>query len=364
MDGHQRHLDARDQRHQHTSDHTPDDSELPHQLVAELRPRADGGQRRRWSRHQWAGGCRRGHAATSGVAVPSSAVDIGPDVVMAEDNTLGEFSPFQGRIYVAFVGYIERHRQRHQEPRQQHRHLPVVLRRRRPDLEHRGRGQRRHGRRGRRHRSRTRPITSDEFTGHSQYQPEIAVDPTTGTVVLSWRDARNDPANTLVATYIADQHRRRQHLQRPDLRQPPVHRRRRHHRPDGRPGPGGRQRDDRGQRRQRRLRLRQLDGPGRVRRPGLPGVGRQLRRGHRSSTPPPSPAMPCPSTSGRWSSRPGRGSSTAPWGRSRCRTGGLDGYQQAQQLGTLSFTVTFDRPINPPERLGIIHRRRRPGLLP
>ena len=28
------------------------------------------------------------------------------------------------------------------------------------------------------------------------------MDPTTGTVVLSWRDARNDPANTLVATYI------------------------------------------------------------------------------------------------------------------------------------------------------------------
>ena len=29
------------------------------------------------------------------------------------------------------------------------------------------------------------------------------MDPTTGTLVISWRDARNDPANTLVATYIA-----------------------------------------------------------------------------------------------------------------------------------------------------------------
>ena len=36
----------------------------------------------------------------------------------------------------------------------------------------------------------------------------------------------------------------------------------------------------------------------------------------RSSTAPP-PAMPCPSTTGRWSSRRARGSSTAPWGRSR-----------------------------------------------
>ena len=84
---------------------------------------------------------------------------------------------------------------------------------------------------------------NDEVTGRSQYQPEIAVDPTTGTLVLSWRDARNDPANTLVATYITSQHRRRQHLQRPGLRQPRSHGHRRDHRPDGRPGPGGRQRD-------------------------------------------------------------------------------------------------------------------------
>ena len=33
-------------------------------------------------------------------------------------------------------------------------------------------------------------------------QPQVAVDQTTGTVVVSWRDARNDPNNTLVATYI------------------------------------------------------------------------------------------------------------------------------------------------------------------
>ena len=39
------------------------------------------------------------------------------------------------------------------------------------------------------------------------------------------------------------QHRRRQHVQRPDLRQPRLDRHRRHHGPDRRPGPGGRQRD-------------------------------------------------------------------------------------------------------------------------
>ena len=40
-------------------------------------------------------------------------------------------------------------------------------------------------------------------SGRTQFQPEVAVNPTTGTLVVSWRDARNDPANTRVATYIA-----------------------------------------------------------------------------------------------------------------------------------------------------------------
>jgi len=42
----------------------------------------------------------------------------------------------------------------------------------------------------------------DEYNGRSQYQPEIAVDQATGTVVLDWRDARDDAANARVATYI------------------------------------------------------------------------------------------------------------------------------------------------------------------
>ena len=37
--------------------------------------------------------------------VPSSPISIGPGLVMASDNTLGSFSPYEGRIYAAFVGY-------------------------------------------------------------------------------------------------------------------------------------------------------------------------------------------------------------------------------------------------------------------
>ena len=38
-------------------------------------------------------------------ASAASPIGISPGVVMASDNTLGSFSPYQGRIYAAFVGY-------------------------------------------------------------------------------------------------------------------------------------------------------------------------------------------------------------------------------------------------------------------
>ena len=44
-------------------------------------------------------------ASTYSTASAASPVGIGPGVVMAQDNTLGSFSPYEGRIYAAFVGY-------------------------------------------------------------------------------------------------------------------------------------------------------------------------------------------------------------------------------------------------------------------
>ena len=37
-------------------------------------------------------------------AAPSTPNGVGPGLVMAVDNTLGPDSPYQGRIYAAFVG--------------------------------------------------------------------------------------------------------------------------------------------------------------------------------------------------------------------------------------------------------------------
>ena len=39
-------------------------------------------------------------------ASAASPIGISPGVVMASDNTLGSFSPYQGRIYAVFVGYF------------------------------------------------------------------------------------------------------------------------------------------------------------------------------------------------------------------------------------------------------------------
>ena len=138
----------------------------------------------------------------SGLSIPSSPIDIGDGLVMAEDNTLGAYSPYEGRIYAAFVGYIDVTVDGFTNPTS---NTDVFL----TYSDNDG-------------RTWSTPVevnddsgqvdgysggsetnANDEVDGNSQYAPEVAVDPTTGTVVLSWRDARDDPNNTLVATYIA-----------------------------------------------------------------------------------------------------------------------------------------------------------------
>ena len=47
------------------------------------------------------------------------------------------------------------------------------------------------------------PPDGDQVAGRVQFQPEIAVDQATGTLVISWRDGRDDASRALVATYIA-----------------------------------------------------------------------------------------------------------------------------------------------------------------
>ena len=145
-----------------------------------------------------------GTAGAGAVTVPSSPVPVGPGVVMAQDNTIGANSPYEGRIYAAFVGYYNVTVYGLKNPTTNTDifltysddggrtwSTPVEVNNDNGQADGSSGG------------SEFSTRGYDQFTGTSQYQPAIAVDQTTGTVVLSWRDARNDPTNnTLTATYI------------------------------------------------------------------------------------------------------------------------------------------------------------------
>ncbi len=135
-------------------------------------------------------------------AAPSSPTGIGPGLVLAADNTLGSFSPHQGRIYAAFVGYYDITVAGLQNPTS---NTDVFL-------EYSDDGGRSwtfagavnnlSSQKDGYSESQADPNSIDQVTGRSQYMPEIAVDQSTGTVVLSYRDAGYDASNARVATDV------------------------------------------------------------------------------------------------------------------------------------------------------------------
>ena len=141
--------------------------------------------------------------STYATASAASPVGIGPGIVVAQDNTLGGLSPYEGRIYAAFVGYYNITIAGVKNPTD---NTDIFLT---------------HSDDGGRSWSTPLQVNDDqsvadgfsesnstitgnpiEVTGRAQFQPQIAVDQVTGTVVLSWRDGRNDAARARVATYI------------------------------------------------------------------------------------------------------------------------------------------------------------------
>lgn len=117
------------------------------------------------------------------VAPSSPDVGIGPGISIASDNTLGSFSPYQGRLYVAYTTGSGTD-------------TNVAM-----AVSDNG---------GSKWRVVNDRINDDNgnrdgFSAgdRSQYQPAVTVDQTTGTVVMTWRDARHDAANARTATYIA-----------------------------------------------------------------------------------------------------------------------------------------------------------------
>jgi subtilisin-like proprotein convertase family protein len=146
---------------------------------------------------------------TAGIySVPSnvSPLGIGPGAQIAVDNTLGSFSPHQGRLYATFVD-----RPDFTDPNNPIDNTDIFLVTSDDDG-----------------KTWSQPIqvNSDNsvLDGHSgaasvdtllagyaahiqgrpQFQPSIAVDPATGVVGISWLDARDDPATSRVATYMTE----------------------------------------------------------------------------------------------------------------------------------------------------------------
>jgi Proprotein convertase P-domain./FG-GAP repeat. len=128
------------------------------------------------------------------ISTASAAIGIGPQATVTSDNTYGSFSPYQGRLYVAYD-------------------------------DNGGTGSNNPG-----DNSDIYVVYSDDggitWTGtfdhpavkinndnglidgfsegtRPQYTPSLAVDSTTGTLVVTWFDARFDPSRARVATYIS-----------------------------------------------------------------------------------------------------------------------------------------------------------------
>ena len=150
------------------------------------------------------------HGAPTGnfpVAAPSSPVGVGPGMVLAIDNTLGPNSPHHGRIYAAFVGYINFAIiaslpnpttntdifLTHSDDGGQTWSTPTMVNADQSTTT---------GYTQANSNPAPQGSLTNQVTGRTQFQPEIAVDQVTGTVVLSWRDARDDAANARVATYL------------------------------------------------------------------------------------------------------------------------------------------------------------------
>ena len=128
---------------------------------------------------------------------------IGPGLVLASDNTLGSFSPVEGRIYASYTQIDPNNR----FPNGLYSDDTNIV------LVHSDDG-------GLTWSAETQVNDdnsqtdgfSEAFTdgkpggiriGRPQFSPSIAVDQSTGTLALSFYDARNDPSRARVATYVA-----------------------------------------------------------------------------------------------------------------------------------------------------------------
>jgi subtilisin-like proprotein convertase family protein len=116
--------------------------------------------------------------STTNPAAPTTGV--GPGIVVAQDKTFGSYSQFQGRIYVAYTGGSGSNTDVYLTSSDDNGTTWATPTKLNDDT------------------------PSDNFSegNREQFTPSIAVDPTTGELVISYYDARNDAALARVNTSI------------------------------------------------------------------------------------------------------------------------------------------------------------------
>jgi subtilisin-like proprotein convertase family protein len=124
-------------------------------------------------------------------ASTASPIGIGPGAQIAVDNTLGSYSANQGTLYVTYVGHSE-------TTGNPASNTDIFLIK---------------STNGGLSWSSAVKVNDDSgaadgytgassTNGRSQFDPAIAVDPSTGTLAISWLDARDDATNSRYATYL------------------------------------------------------------------------------------------------------------------------------------------------------------------
>ncbi|OJW21002.1 MAG: hypothetical protein BGO49_30085 [Planctomycetales bacterium 71-10] len=134
---------------------------------------------------------------------------IGPGIDAAQDNTLGSFSQNQGRIYVTYTGFRTIQVGGINNPSDntdvylvtsddggrtwQHRYYPFTN----VDIPVNDDQGSVDGYSGANARTET-----GQIVGRAQFLPQVAVDQTTGSLVMSWRDGRDDSARARSSVYV------------------------------------------------------------------------------------------------------------------------------------------------------------------
>ncbi len=126
---------------------------------------------------------------------------IGPGIQIAQDNTLGSFSQHQGRLYVTYVGWIDYTNGGYTNPADNTDIFLVTSDDGGLTWTNRGIVNDDDGARDG-FSGANRDTGMGQIAGRAQFLPTIAVDQSTGTLVMSWRDGRDDSARARSSVYV------------------------------------------------------------------------------------------------------------------------------------------------------------------